>query len=94
MISVSDGRIALQVRNTQELMGHVDTGYLQHRKSWGPHGRDCKQSSLLLLPSSSNQGIYLDGGDYSRQTLHTPSKERQKVSCADEALDYQQEVQI
>lgn len=52
----------------------LKTGYLQHHKSWGPRGRAYRQSSLLLLPSSSDQGIYLGGEDYSRQTLHTPSE--------------------
>lgn len=85
----AEGAFALRVRSVQMLTGHLSASYLQHHKSWGPRGRGYRQSSLLLLPSSSDQGIYPDGEDYSRQTLRTPSENRDKVSPAGEALDYQ-----
>jgi len=75
--SAEEQKVHLHLRQpeiSKMFKGHLTTGYLQHHKSWGPRWRAYRQSLLLLLPSSSNQGIYLDGEDYSRQTLHTPSK--------------------
>lgn len=81
----AQGAFAL-IKKTQNVQ-EAKTSYLQHHKIWGPRGRACRQSSPLLLPSSSDQGIYLDGEDYSRQTLHTPSENKERiVRLADEAL--------
>lgn len=92
LTSVSSGKHKIHLRLTKSkipkmLRRQSKTGYLQHHKSWGPRGRAYRLSSLLLLPSSSDQGIYLDGEDYSRQTLHTPSENKErKLRLADEAL--------
>lgn len=79
-LDLTQQKVHLHLNQSQKypkmFRGHLKKAYLQHHKSWGPHWRAYRQSSLLLLPSSSNQGIYLDGEDYSRQTLHTPSENK------------------